>query len=90
MTTIQVSVDENTKTSVDELFNELGYSTQAAVRMFFSAALKCRALPLDVEENCERRPNAEMRQAIEDTRLRRNLTGPFDTVEEAMKSLLED
>ncbi|GHU59715.1 hypothetical protein FACS1894133_7030 [Clostridia bacterium] len=37
-----------------------------------------------------RKPNAELRATMEDVRLRRNLIGPFDTVEEAMKSLLED
>jgi hypothetical protein len=30
-----------------------------------------------------------LREAIEDTRLQRNLVGPFDTVDEAMKALLE-
>ena len=32
----------------------------------------------------------EMREAIEDTRLRRNLIGPFKTAEEAVASMLEE
>jgi hypothetical protein len=37
----------------------------------------------------ELKPNAELREAMEDFRLWRNLHGPFATVEEAMCSMLE-
>ena len=35
----------------------------------------------------EEQPNEETREAIEDVRNRRNLLGPFDTVEELMEVL---
>jgi len=38
----------------------------------------------------DRKPNAETLEAMEDARLNRNLYGPFSTVDEAMKFMLED
>jgi DNA-damage-inducible protein J len=38
----------------------------------------------------EKKPNAEFREAMEDIRLGRNLHGPFASVEDAMRSMLED
>jgi DNA-damage-inducible protein J len=37
-----------------------------------------------------RKYNAETLEAMEDSRLRRNLAGPFATPEEAVRSMLED
>jgi DNA-damage-inducible protein J len=55
--------------------------------MFFNAALDYEGIPFAVRH---RRPKAELLEAIEDTRLRRNLTGPFATAEDALRSMLED
>jgi DNA-damage-inducible protein J len=87
MASIQVRVDDKTKTAVDSLFGSLGLDTSTAVRMFFKAALDCDGIPFAVKH---RKPKAELLEAIEDTRLRRNLTGPFATAEEALRSMLED
>jgi DNA-damage-inducible protein J len=87
MASIQVRVDERTKTAVDSLFTSLGLDTSTAVRMFFSAALDYEGIPFAVKQ---RKPKAELLEAIEDTRLRRNLTGPFATAQEALRSMLED
>lgn len=35
-------------------------------------------------------PNAELREAMEDIRLDRNLYGPFTTAADAVRSMLED
>jgi len=37
-----------------------------------------------------RKPNAELREAMEDVQLRRNLHGPFATAKDAVHSMLED
>jgi DNA-damage-inducible protein J len=55
--------------------------------MFLNAALDYDGIPFVVKH---RKPKAELLEAIEDTRLRRNLTGPFTTAEEAVRSMLED
>jgi DNA-damage-inducible protein J len=87
MASIQVRVDDKTKAAVDNLFSSLGLDTSTAVRMFFSAALDYDGIPFAVKH---RKPQAELLEAIEDTRLLRNLTGPFTTAEEAVRSMLED
>jgi len=90
MATIQIRIDDNTKAAADSLFGSLGLDTSTAVRIFISAALEHDGIPFDVKHDVERKPNAELLEAIEDVRLRRNLIGPFDTVDDAMKALLED
>jgi DNA-damage-inducible protein J len=87
MTTIQVRVDSDTKAAVDSLFSNLGLDTSTAVRMFLMASLEKNGLPFSVKR---RRPKPDLLEAIEDTRLRRNLHGPFKTAEEAVASMLED
>jgi len=92
--TIQIRVDEQFKADVDCLFDSLGLDTSTAVRMFFKAALEQDGFPFAVQRRREQddydnlRP--EYKQAVEDTRLRRNLFGPFKTAEEAVASMLED
>ena len=90
MATIQIRVDDSMKASADSLFASLGLDTSTAVRMFISAALEHDGLPFKVRRNGIRKPNAELREAIEDVRLRRNLYGPFKTAEEAVAAMLED
>ncbi|MDR1204219.1 MAG: type II toxin-antitoxin system RelB/DinJ family antitoxin [Peptococcaceae bacterium] len=51
MVTIQVRIDNNTKTAVDTLFTSLGLDTSTAVRMFFTASLECDGLPFAVRRH---------------------------------------
>jgi DNA-damage-inducible protein J len=90
MATIQVRVDDQTKAAVDSLFSGLGLDTSTAVRIFLMASLDNDGLPFAVKYNHYRKPSAELLEAIEDTRLRRNLIGPFATAEDAVRSMLED
>jgi DNA-damage-inducible protein J len=87
MATIQLRVNDGIKAEADSLFSGLGLDTSTAIRMFLAAAIENNGIPFDVKH---KRPNAELREAMEDVRLNRNLYGPFDTVDEMMKSLLED
>jgi DNA-damage-inducible protein J len=87
MATIQVHVDNDTKAAVDSLFSSLGLDTATTVRMFFTASLENEGLPFIVKH---RTPKPDLLEAIEDTRLRRNLTGPFKTAEEALASMLDE
>ena len=87
MAMIQIRVDDSTKTAVDSLFSSLGLDTQAAVRMFLMASLESNGLPFPVQHIAVR---PDLREAIEDTRLRRNLHGPYKTAEDAVASMLEE
>jgi len=87
MATIQVRVDEGVKTAADSLFSSLGLDTSTAVRMFLMASLENDGLPFPVKR---RVITSDLLEAIEDTRLRRNLHGPFKTAEEAVASMLKE
>jgi DNA-damage-inducible protein J len=87
MATLQIRVDDNMKSAADTLFSNLGLDTSTAVRMFLSAALAKDGMPFAVKR---RKPNADLLEAIQDTRNRRNLHGPYKTAEEAVAAMLED
>ena len=86
MATIQVRLDNNTKTAVDALFSSLGLDTSTAVRIFLMASLENNGLPFPVKRLTMQ---SDLQEAVEDTRLRRNLHGPFKTAESAVASMLE-
>ena len=90
MATIQVRMDDNMKHAADSLFSALGLDTSTAVRMFITAALEHNGIPFAVQLGTNRKPNAELREAIEDVRLGQNLHGPYSTAEEAVRSMLRD
>jgi DNA-damage-inducible protein J len=85
--TIQITVDDTIKTEADSLFNDLGLDISTAVRMFLSASIANDGIPFAIER---RRPNADLLEAITDTRSRHNLHGPYKTAEEAVAAMLED
>jgi DNA-damage-inducible protein J len=87
MATIQIRIDDGTKAAVDSLFASLGLDTSTAVRMFLAASLANDGLPFVVKH---RMPKPDLLEAIEDTRLRRGLTGPFKTAKEAVASMLDE
>lgn len=66
MALIQVRVDEDVKTEVDNLFSELGFDTPTAIRIFLKKALEYQGLPFDVKKST---PNHEtinaMKEAID-------------------------
>jgi len=90
MATIQVRIDDNMKADADSLFSTLGLDTSTAVRMFIAAALENDGIPFAVRRFRERKPNPELREAMDDIRLGRNLNGPYSSGEEAVLSMLED
>jgi DNA-damage-inducible protein J len=87
MATIQVRVSDNVKAEADDLFSGLGLDTSTAVRVFLRAALENNGLPFLIKRKS---PKSDFLEAIEDSRLRRNLHGPYKTAEEAVASMLED
>jgi DNA-damage-inducible protein J len=87
MATIQVRVDDATKKAADSLFIGLGLDTSTAVRIFLAASIERRGLPFAVKRQS---PKDDLLEAIEDAKNRKNLIGPFDTVDEAMKAMLAD
>jgi DNA-damage-inducible protein J len=91
---VQVStrIDEATKHQFDLICESIGISPSSALSIFIKGVINYRGIPFNIvmPQDDYRIPNAELREAIEDTRLRRNLHGPFKTAEEAVTSMLED
>jgi len=87
MATIQVRVDDKTKNEAESLFSALGLDVSTAIRMFLSASIDSNGLPFEVRL---RQPNIELSEAMDDSRRRRNLHGPYETVDAAMAALLEN
>jgi addiction module RelB/DinJ family antitoxin len=105
MATIQVRVEDNIKSDADSLFSELGLDTSTAVRMFIAAALDKRGIPFDVRKTrtpieindgygsyiCEyghlhdySKLKSKLDEAAKET------TGPFNSVDDLMRSLDDD
>lgn len=63
MALIQVRVEENVKTKVDDLFSELGFDTPTAIRIFLKKALEYQGLPFNVKKST---PNSETIQAMKE------------------------
>jgi DNA-damage-inducible protein J len=101
MATIQIRIDDTMKASADSLFASLGLDTATAVRMFIAAALERDGLPFRVKRSksdnrtslCRyyeaKGPSPELLETFEDIRLGRNLHGPFETAEEAVRAMME-
>jgi DNA-damage-inducible protein J len=87
---IQVRIDDSVKSAADSLFSTLGLDTSTAVRMFIAAAIENDGIPFAVKRGGNRRPNPQLREAMEDIRLKRNLHGPYATADEAVQSMLDD
>lgn len=48
---MQVRIDENIKQKADALFDDLGFDTPTAIRMFLAQALKNHGLPFNVKQS---------------------------------------
>jgi DNA-damage-inducible protein J len=83
--TIQIRVDDKIKNAADDLYSGLGLDISTAVRMFLYASLQAGGLPFEVRQ----RFNMDTITAMEDVRKGKNLSGPYNSVKEAMAAMLE-
>lgn len=87
MATLQIRIDDSLKKQADMLFSSLGLDTSTAIRIFLNAAIENAGIPFSVQHKTI--PNS-LQEAVNDSRFRRNLSGPFDSAEDAVASMLED
>ncbi len=83
-TNINFRVDEKLKKDAERLFSDLGLNMSTAITMFLKSAVNCNGIPFEVKR---KEPNAETVAAIEDVLKRKNLVGPFNSVDELMEDL---
>lgn len=62
---VQVRIDENIKQKADALFDDLGFDTPTAIRMFLAQALKSHGLPFDVKQSDRTIENVQAINEIE-------------------------
>ena len=77
-------IDHDIKVQATKLFKSLGLDMSTATGIFYRQALQHHGLPCDVRME---EPNIETYAAMEDATKRKNLNGPFNSVEELMESL---
>ena len=83
-TNINVRVDEKLKKDADELFSDLGLSMSTAITMFLKSAVNNDGIPFEIKR---KEPNAETGFAVGEVLKKKNLTGPFDSVDALMEDL---
>ena len=87
MANLQIRLNDELKAQADNLFASLGFDTSTAVRIFLTAAVENNGLPFEVRHNVI---HNNIRQAVDDSRNRVNLNGPYNTAEEAVAAMLGD
>ena len=84
--TLSVRLDDNIKEAADSFFENYGLNTANAVKMFIYTTLKTKHFPFSLDFE----PRQSLQEAINDTRNRTNLHGPFGTAQEAIEDMLRD
>ncbi|MDR3189728.1 MAG: type II toxin-antitoxin system RelB/DinJ family antitoxin [Lactobacillaceae bacterium] len=78
---LNVKIDSELKTLVDNMFENMGITTSAAINMFFKRVAATGQLPFTPQVN------NETMLAIQNINSGVNLVGPFNAVEELMADL---
>ena len=87
MANLQIRLNDELKTQADNLFASLGFDTSTAVRIFLTVAVENNGLPFEVRH---RIVPENIRQAVNESRNRVNLNGPYNTAEEAVAAMMEE
>jgi len=82
-----VRMDENLKKQFEALCAEFGMNVTTAFTIFAKAVVREREIPFKIAADYEPNYNEITRKAIADVNARRNLSGPFDSIEALMEDL---
>ncbi|MDD2967557.1 MAG: type II toxin-antitoxin system RelB/DinJ family antitoxin [Desulfovibrionaceae bacterium] len=83
-TSMTIRTDAQIKQQAQQIFSDLGMDMTTAVNIFLRQAIRHNGLPFDVRLE---RLNAASQNAIEESLAGKNLSKPFDSVDELMESL---
>jgi len=86
-TNLNIRIDADLKKQAEEIFNELGLNMSTALTVFLRQTVRSNGIPFEMRLNT---PNAETLAAMEDVKLRRNLSESFNSVKELMEDLDAD
>ena len=82
---LNMRIDADLKEQAEEILSELGLPTATAVTMFLKTVVRYGGIPFDLR--IDEYPNSKTVRAMNDVNNKRNLIGPFDTVDEVMEEL---
>jgi DNA-damage-inducible protein J len=85
-TIVQSHVSGDIKEEAEALFRGLGLDLPTAIRIFLTVSVQRRGFPFEVAEEI---PNEETQQAMRECLEGRNMSGPYDSVDEMMRDLTE-
>lgn len=80
---LNIRMDEETKREFDRVCQELGINMSIAINILAKKMIREKRIPFDVSIE----PNATTYTAIESTRTRMDMHGPFDSVDALMEAL---
>ena len=82
--TLHIRVEPSVKQKAEKTLNDLGLSITEAVNVFLNQVILNDGIPFEI-----RKPklNKETMQAIEDTKKGKNLSKPFNNVDEMFEEL---
>ena len=83
-TNINIKTDSTLKAQAEKLFSDLGMNMSTALNIFLRQAVRENRIPFEITKNV---PNAQTLQAMEDTLNDRNMTDPFNNMQDLMDSL---
>ena len=88
MTTIQIRIDDETKTSVKRILDELGLDMSTAIKMYLKQIVLNEGLPLNfiTENGMTLRQESELLKAAEEAEMGINVSEPM-TAEEFLKEM---
>ena len=86
-TNINIRMDENLKRDFNKMCGELGMNMTTAFNIFAKTVVRQQGIPFPIVLDT---PNSETLAAIEDVNRRRNLRGPFNSVQALMEDLNAD
>ncbi|MDO4986990.1 MAG: type II toxin-antitoxin system RelB/DinJ family antitoxin [Candidatus Saccharibacteria bacterium] len=83
--TMTIRTNRIIKEEAQNLFADLGMDMSTAVNTFLRQCIKNEGIPFEITR--AKQPNWKTRRVIQEAIDNKNMVGPFDTVEEAMKYL---
>lgn len=83
-TNINIKTDSALKAQAEKLFSDLGMNMSTALNIFLRQSVRENRIPFEITKNI---PNANTVQAMEDTLNDRNMTGPFNNMQDLVDSL---
>ena len=81
---LKLDIEPELMAQATALYESLGLDLSTATRIFFLQSLRCHGLPFPLRAD---EPNAVTLAAMEEAERDEDMYGPFDSVEEMMKSL---